>query len=124
MLTVTKPKPDRLDLTLSGTLDAVAMEAGLEALMEASEGIKHGRMLYRIDEFNMPTLGGLGVELRFLPSLIALCSRFDRCAVISDQPWLRTAAEVEGALIPGMEIRAYAPEEAGDAELWLAEEEM
>jgi hypothetical protein len=107
MLTVTKPGPDRLDITLSGTLDAEAMGAGLDQIIAQSEGMKHGRMLYRITDFAMPTLGALAVEFERLPKLFALLGRFDRCAVLSDTAWLRTVAEVEGALIPGLEIKAF-----------------
>jgi len=120
MLTVTKPALNRLDIELDGTLDAVSMETGLEALMEAAEGIEHGVMFYRVKSFEMPTLGGLGVEFRFLPSLISLVPKFDRCAVVSDESWIRAAAEVEGAVIPGLDIKSFEPGEEAAAEAWLA----
>jgi hypothetical protein len=119
MLSVTKPSPDRLDIDLSGTLDADAMRAGLDDLVRLSEGMRSGRMLYRITDFHMPTMGAIGVELRRLPKLFALISRFRRCAVVSDVAWLRTAAEVEGRLIPGLEIKSFDLPEAAAAEAWL-----
>lgn len=119
MLSVEKPAPNRLDITLSGELDAIALETGLEALVEAAEGIEHGVMLYRIPDFEMPTLGAFGVEMRFLPSLFRLVARFDRCAVVTPSAWLRTAAEVEGVLIPGLAIRAFEPGQEAAAEAWL-----
>lgn len=120
MLTVTRPSPDRLDITLSGTLDTDAMRAGLDELIRLSEGMKNGRMLYRITDFSMPTLGALGVEFQRLPRLFALLFRFDRCAVLSDAAWLRRAAEIEGALIPGLEIKSFDLPDAAAAEAWLA----
>lgn len=120
MLTVTKPSPDRLDIALSGTLDAEAMRAGLDELITMSEGVRNGRMFYRITDFSMPTLGAIGVELGRLPKLFALISRFDRCAVVSDAAWLRTAAEIEGRLIPGIEIKSFDLPDAEAAEAWLA----
>ena len=121
MLTVTKPAPDRVDIMLSGIVDAGAMRAGLDELIRQSEGVKNGRMLYRITDFAMPTLGAFGVELGRLPKLFALVGRFDRCAVVSDTAWLRRAAEIEGALIPGLEIRSFDLPDAAAAEGWLAE---
>lgn len=120
MLTVTKPAPDRVDIALSGAVDAEAMRAGLDELIRLSEDIRNGRMLYRITDFAMPTIGAFGVELRRLPKLFALVGRFDRCAVLSDVAWLRSAAEIEGRLIPGLEIRSFELTQAEAAEAWLA----
>lgn len=120
MLTVSKPSPDRVDVTLSGTLDADAMRRGLDDLIRLSEGVRNGRMLYRITDFSMPTLAAIGVEIGRLPKLFALVSRFDRCAVLSDVAWLRRAAEIEGALIPGLEIKSFELPDAAAAEAWLA----
>lgn len=120
MLEIRKPAPNRLDLELRGALDADAMRAGLDDLLAKAEGVEHGAMLYTIPEFAMPTLGALGVELERLPKLFGLLGKFDRCAVLSDAAWLRTAAEVEGALIPGLEIKAFALDQTEAAEAWLA----
>lgn len=122
MLKITSPAPNRVDIEFSGTLDAEAMRAALDDLFEKSEGVTNGRMLYRITDFSMPSLGAIGVELQRLPKLFGLLGRFDRCAVLSDAGWLRTASEIEGALIPGIEIKSFALNEAEEAEAWLAAE--
>ncbi len=83
--------------------------------------MKHGRMLYRITDFAMPTFGAFAVEFERLPKLFALVGRFDRCAVLTDTAWLRTAAEIEGALIPGLEVKAFDLGRAEAAEAWLNE---
>lgn len=119
MLKITKPAPDRVDIDLSGPLDSGLMRAGLDDLIDASEGVTHGVMLYRITDFSMPTLGAIGVEFARLPKLFGLLGKFDRCAVLSDTPWLRTAAEVEGKLFPGIEIKAFELDETEAAEAWL-----
>lgn len=121
MFTITKPAPDRVDITISGALDAAAMESGLSDLLEKSKGLTNGCMLYTITELAMPTLGALSVEMQHLPKLFGLLGRFDRCAVVSDAAWIRTAAEVEGALFPGIEIKAF-PENAREAaQNWLCQ---
>lgn len=122
MLTVTSQAPNRVDIEFSGTLDAEAMRAALDDLFEKSEGVTNGRMLYRVTDFALPTLGAIGVELQRLPKLFGLLGKFDRCAVLSDTGWLRTTAEVEGALIPGLEIKSFELHEAEEAEAWLAAE--
>lgn len=120
MLKVTKPAPNRVDIVLEGSLDSDAMRAGLAQLIEASEDIKNGVMLYKIPEFSMPTLGALGVELKTLPKLFGLLGKFDKCAFLSDSGWLRTAAEIEGALFPGIEIKSFTLTDEAGAEAWLA----
>lgn len=123
MLTITKPAPNRIDITLDGGIDVEIMTAGLDDLIEKSEGVQNGQMLYRISDFTMPTLGALGVELTRLPKLFGLLGKFDKCAVVSDASWLRTAAEVEGAIFPGIEIKAFEPDETAVAEAWLSGDE-
>ena len=120
MLTINKRAADRVDVDLSGELDARAMEAGLHSLLSASQGVHHGRMLYTIGDFEWPTWGALSVELQLMPKLFDLITRFDRCAVVAEQSWLRTIAEIEGALFPGLTIKGFPPQERDAAEAWLA----
>ena len=119
MLTITKPAPDRLDLSLEGQIDKDAMNEGLSALIEGSEGIENGKMLYTITGLTMPTPAALAVEFSYLPKLFSLIGRFRRCAVLSDIAWIRTAAEFEGVLLPGLTIKAFELNQGDAAEAWL-----
>lgn len=121
MLRVSPNGPNRLDLELDGKLDAESMRAGLDELFSKSEGIENGRMLYRIAEFDIPTFGALGVEFSRLPALFGLIKKFDRVALLADQSWVRKAGEIEGALFPGLAIKAFEPADDAAAEAWLAE---
>ncbi|MGM0583179.1 MAG: STAS/SEC14 domain-containing protein [Pseudomonadota bacterium] len=120
MLTITKPGENRVDLALSGGVDADEMRRALDELLEVSQEVRGGRMLYTIDDFEWPSLGALSVEMGRLPSLFGLISRFDRVAVLCDTAWIRKAAEIEGAVIPGMAVRSFGREEREAAEAWLA----
>ncbi|AXI42032.1 STAS/SEC14 domain-containing protein [Sulfitobacter sp. SK011] len=119
MLNVSKPSANRIDIELSGVLDAAGMQAALDHLIEESEGITHGKMLYTISDFEMPTLGAMAVEFQRMPKLFSLTSKFDKCAVLSDAAWIRRAAEIEGAVIPSLEIKSFALADAKAAEAWL-----
>lgn len=121
MLTITKPSANRVDIELSGRVDAEVMRRALDDLIAKSEDVTHGRMLYRIPAFAMPTLGAIGIEMVRMPKLFGLLGKFDRCAVLSDAGWIRKAAEVEGALFPGIEIKSFELAETAEAESWLAE---
>ena len=119
MLKITKQSADRVDIEMSGKIDAIEMAVALDGLIEQSQDVSNGRMLYTISDFSLPTLGAIGVEIARLPSLFSLLSKFDRCALLSDTSWLRKAAVVEGALLPGLEIKSFDLHERDAAEAWL-----
>lgn len=121
MLTVEKTGPNRIDLTLDGKLDDAEMMAGLEALIAGLVDVDNGVMMYRIRNFTMPSLGVLTAEIMSLPSIWRMLERIDRCAVISDVGWIRMAAEFEGAVIPGLAIKSFKPDDEAAAEAWLSD---
>lgn len=120
MFIVIKKGTNRLDIELSGKLDAEEMKQALDELAEKSEGIEHGRMLYDVVEFHLPSLDAIAIEFSRLPSMFGLIKRFDRAAVLSDKTWLKKASELEGLLIPGLEIKAFSRDQRAEAETWLA----
>lgn len=120
MFKITKTAPHRVDITLTGTLDADSMRHGLDDLIAKSEDVENGVMLYRIDDFSLPTLGAIGVEMARLPKLFGLLGKYDKCAVLTDSGWLRKAAAVEGALFPGLDIKGFEHDDVAAAEAWLA----
>ena len=121
MFTVKRSGENRVDLEIHGKLDSDAMAQLLDHLLNASTGLHKGRLLYRLEAFDLPTLGALAVELAHLPQLFWLIQRFERCAVLTDTAWLRHASEVEGALIPGLQVRAFRTDQEPQAEDWLNE---
>ena len=123
MLTITKPSADRVDITLDGKIDADIMRTALDDLIAKSDGVKGGKMLYRITNFELPTLSAIAVEFTRLPKLFDLLGAFDKCAVLSDSDWLKKAAEIEGALFPGIEIKSFGLDQQDVAEEWLALDE-
>jgi hypothetical protein len=121
MLNVSKPSANRLDIELSGALDADAMRSALDHLVAQSVGITKGKMLYKIFDFEMPTLGAMAVELYRMPELFGLIGKFEKCAVLSDTAWIRSAAEIEGVVFPSLEIKSFALADTKTAESWLEE---
>ena len=119
MFHVTRIGDNRIDVDFSGKLDSNEMRFALDELMRKSEGISHGQMLYRIGDFDLPTLGAVGVELSRIPQQFRFIRRFDRCAVVAGKEWVRRASEIEGALIPGLTIKAFDLHEAERAHQWL-----
>jgi hypothetical protein len=120
MFKVVENGPNRLDIEMSGQLDAESMKVALDELVSKSENIENGRMLYKIIDFQLPTLSAIGIEFSRLPSMFGLINKFDRAAVLTDSTWLKKVSEVEGALFPGLEIRAFNMDQEVEAEAWLS----
>ena len=121
MFTVTPNGPNRIDIEFSGKLDSDEMKLALDELASNAEGVENGRILYRVGKFKLPTLGAIAIQFSRLPSMFGLIRKFDRCAVLADQKWLKTVSEIEGALIPGLEIKGFSLDEEAAAEAWLAD---
>ncbi|WP_277051586.1 STAS/SEC14 domain-containing protein [Zestomonas thermotolerans] len=121
MFQVNHKGANRIDVTLTGKLDSIQMRIALDELFRKAEGIEHGRMLYRIQNLEIPTLGALGVELARIPQLLRFLRRFERIAVLADREWLRKLSEIEGALFPGIQLRAFETGQEAQAEAWLAQ---
>jgi len=121
MFKVTKIDIDRLDIELSGKLNADDMRTALDELVEKSQGIQNGKMLYDVVEFHIPSLEAIAIELSRLPAMLGLIQNFSRAAVLSDKTWLKKISELEGTLIPGLEIKAFNRDQKEAAETWLSE---
>ena len=122
MFKIDHNRPNRVDIEFSGKLDKAQMKTALDEFVSQTKNIEHGRMLYRIDDFKLPTLGAIALELSRLPELLKAVRKFDRAAVLADKAWVKTASEIEGALIPGLEIKAFDRSAEAEAEAWLMRE--
>jgi hypothetical protein len=61
-------------------------------------------------------------ELAHVPALLQWLYRLDRIAVVSDEEWIRSAARLESALLPGVTYAVYDAHEAERARGWVLEE--
>ncbi|WP_193184202.1 SpoIIAA family protein [Nisaea sediminum] len=120
MIKIAKTAPNRIEMEFEGdSIDEETMQNAIEELIAVTEDIEHGQLLYRLHQFPWPSLAAIGVKFGHLPQLFRMLGRFDRCAVLSDEGWLRTASDIEGALIPGLEIKGFRMDEIAEAEAWL-----
>jgi hypothetical protein len=76
-------------------------------------------MLYAISDFEMPSMGAIAVEFQQMSKLFSLIGKFEKCAVLSDASWIRTAAGIERAVIPSLQIKSFALSARKAAENWL-----
>lgn len=120
MFKVTQNGKNRLDIELIGKLNSEEMKVALDELVTKSREIENGKMLYEIVDFHLPSLGAIGIEFSRLPSMFGLMKKFNRAAVLTDKTWLKKVSELEGALIPGLEIKAFDRDQRKEAEAWLS----
>ncbi len=111
---------NRLDIELSGKLNAEDMKIALDEFVSKSQHIENGKMLYNIIDFHLPSLAAIGIEFSRLPAMFGLMKKFDRAAVLTDKTWLKKVSEFEGLLYPDLEIKAFNRDQKSAAEAWLA----
>ena len=119
MFKITPNGINRLDIEMSGKLNTEDMKIALDDLVGKSANIENGKMLYDIIDFHFPSLGAIGVEFSRLPSMFRWMRKFNRAAVLTDKAWLKKVSELEGVLIPGLEIKAFDRDQKAEAETWL-----
>ncbi len=120
MFKVMQNGTNRLDIELSGKLDAEEMKIALDELVSKSKNIENGKMLYEIIDFHLPSLGAIGIEFSRLPSMFGLIKKFDRAAVLTDKAWIKKVSELEGSFYPSVEIKAFNTDQKAEAEAWLS----
>ena len=111
---------NRLDIEMSGKLNAEDMIIALDELVSKSENIENGKMLYEVIDFHIPSLDAITIEFSRLPYMFGFLKKFRRAAVLTDKTWLKKASEFEGALFPGLEIKAFGRDQKIEAEAWLS----
>ena len=120
MFRITPNGKNRLDIEISGKLNSEEMKTALDELVSKSKNIENGKMLYDVIHFHLPSLCAIGIEFSRLPSMFGLMKKFDRAAVLTDKTWLKKVSEFEGALYPGLEIKAFNRDQKEEAEAWLS----
>ena len=120
MFKITQNGSNRLDIELSGKLNAEEMKIALDELVSKSKNIEHGKMLYDVIDFHLPSLEAIVIEFSRLPSMFGLIKKFNRAAVLTDKTWLKKVSEFEGAFVPGLEIKAFNRDQKVEAEAWLS----
>ena len=108
-----------LRVIVAGRIDAAAMETGLARFLEIAGRHERIDCLYLIEDLEMPTMGAIGVEFRHFGRLLSLVPKMRRCALLSNQAWVRNAARAEGALIPGLTMRIFDSGDEAGARAWL-----
>ena len=79
-------------------------------------------MLFDVIDYHLPSLGAIKEEFSRLPSMLGFMKKFTRAALLTDKTWLKMIGELEGAVYPGLEVKAFRRNQRSEAEAWLSEE--
>ncbi|MDF1693736.1 MAG: STAS/SEC14 domain-containing protein [Zhongshania sp.] len=119
MIEVIHNTGNRIDILINGKVHSHDMKLALDTLIEESENIENGVMVYRIVDFKFPSLAAMAVEFSRMPKLLRVMKKFTHIAVLTDKKWLKKASELEGKLFPYLEIKAFDFNDIEEAEMWL-----
>lgn len=71
-------------------------------------------------DFHGLTGEALWKDFQYNAKRIGEWSRFPRCALVTDAPWLKALAAFWSPLIPGVEMKSFEPGQTADAIAWAA----
>ena len=119
MFKVSQVGSDRLDISMSGKLNSEEMKQALDELVNKSRDIHDGKLLYDVIDFHLPSLSAIAIEFSRFPKIFGWIKKFKRAAVLTDKVWIKKISELEGTLVPGIEIKGFERSQKEEAEKWL-----
>lgn len=123
MFRIERTGEQRVDIVMSGKLNSEGMRIALDELVRHCEGISRGKMLYDVVDYHLPALSAITIEFSRLPKMLGLIRQFSKAAVLTDKTWLKIISELEGKLIPGLQIKAFERSDKAAAVDWLEMED-
>lgn len=106
-------------LNVTGPLtetDVTATMAWFDALGESQDAYQ---LYLEIAKMDFPDLGTIRKSFLSLANIMRGLEDCGKCAVVTDSPFLRSTAMVEGTALPQMEVGSFGIVELADAERWL-----
>lgn len=94
------------------------------AQTEAAGANDNLQLCVEMQSENFTDLAEASQQFRRVGEVLRRAHDIDRCALITDSNWIRNSAKIEGAVIPGLELMAFEPEEATAAKKWLRDEPL
>lgn len=122
MITIERISPHAHRINAIAEFREADVEQLIDFVKERGEAGEGGNLLIdttSLADFSFAAVvrefGHMGMFLKYIYAL-------DRIAIISDEEWIRTAARLESALLPGVVYQVYDDDEADAALAWVLEE--
>ena len=105
-------------------IDGTVTRRDIEALYREVERAMDGGHVHLVGEIagvGGLTLEALGANLGKGLAMLTRLGSVDRYAVVSDVGWITQTARLQGALLPGLEVRAWPRADRAAAVAWASE---
>jgi len=122
MITIENIAPNAHRITVMGAFHYDDAEKSVAFAKERLASKEGGSLLIDLTALADFSFSAVSDELMHIPSMLKFVYSLDRIAIISDEEWLRSAARLESALLPGVEYQVYDDDEAEAALAWVTQE--
>jgi methylaspartate ammonia-lyase len=104
---------------VTGPVNETDSAAVLEWFNQLGESQDEFQLYLEMPKMNFPDLGSVRKSFLSLANIMRGLEDCGRCAVVTDSPFLRSSAKIEGTALPQMEVDAFGIVELAEAEEWL-----
>lgn len=113
------PAPHVVALRVGGRITPDDIGRATAALDDALAAHERVSLFVVLDGVGWVEPAALLRDLRYSVGQLRNLHRFHRAAVVTGLGWIRALAGAEDAALPGVDVRAFAPEERSEAEAWI-----
>jgi hypothetical protein len=106
-------------MTVTGPVSEDDTKAALEWFNQLGEAEDEYQLYLEMAKMNFPDLGSVRKSFLALAHIMRGLEDCGRCAVVTDSPFLRSSAKIEGTALPQMEVDSFGIVELAEAESWL-----
>lgn len=122
MIDIEPISPKAHQILVYGEISAEDVKKFIAFVETQNEAQAGGNVLFDLVSMAGYSFGAVAGELSHAPALIQWITGLDRVAVVSDEAWIRAAARLESALLPGVTYSVYDADEADAARAWVLAE--
>ncbi|WP_298913693.1 STAS/SEC14 domain-containing protein [uncultured Algimonas sp.] len=106
-------------MTVNGPISETESTAALEWFKQLGESQDEYQLYLELAKMDFPDLGSIRNSFLSLANIMRGLEDCGKCAVVTDSPFLRSTAKIEGTAIPQMEVDSFGIVELAEAETWL-----
>jgi len=89
------------------------------AFAEGLDGAAKSNLLFEFADIDGLDFSAVWQEMSHFGALVKMLGKLDRIAIVADEPWLRTAARIGSAMLPGVTYEVFSCDKAEQARDWV-----
>ncbi len=111
-------------MSITGNIKPESMTQGLDWIHELDAEDDDFNLRIDMAQGEFDDLAAISAEFKRVATVLRHSKSAKKCALMTDSMFLRNSAKVEGAVIPGLEVRTFDLDEETPAERWLKGEAL